>query len=115
MIELIILDYLSEVLSCPVRMEHEPGLQGKYVIIERTGGSASNRIRNAVIAAQSYADSMVDAATLNEEVISVMEDAVTLPEVSSARLNSSYNFTDTETKKYRYQAVFDLVYYSQEV
>ena len=34
------------------------------------------------------------------------------PEVASCRLNSDYNFTDTTKKQYRYQAVFDIVYYS---
>lgn len=115
MIESVLLNYLSETLSCPVRMEHEPGLKGKYVIIEKTGGSASNHIRNSVIAIQSYAERMAEAAKLNEEVIAAMDEAAALPEISSARLNSNYNFTDTTTKEYRYQAVFDIVYYTQEV
>jgi len=32
-------------------------------------------------------------------------------EVCKCSLNSDYNFTDTATKKYRYQAVFDLVHF----
>ena len=39
-----------------------------------------------------------------------------LPEldaVSASRLNSDYNFTDTTTKRYRYQAVYDLVYFNE--
>ena len=40
-----------------------------------------------------------------------MEDLADLDEVSACRLNSDYNFTDTTTKHYRYQAVFDLVFY----
>ena len=30
--------------------------------------------------------------------------------VFRCELNGDYNFTDTETKRYRYQAVFDLTY-----
>ena len=30
-------------------------------------------------------------------------------------LNSDYNFTDTETKEYRYQAVFDINYYQEDI
>ena len=33
------------------------------------------------------------------------------PEVGSCELNSDYNYTDGTKKEYRYQAVFDLVYY----
>lgn len=33
------------------------------------------------------------------------------PEISACSLNSSYNFTDTTLKTYRYQAIFELVYF----
>ena len=62
-------------------------------------------------AAPITADSMYAAAKLNEEVKAIMKGIIELPEVSSCRLDSDYNFTDTATKKYRYQAVFDLVHY----
>ena len=58
----------------------------------------------------SYAESLYYAAALNEDVKQAMDDIIALDTVSSAELNSDYNFTDTETKKYRYQAVYDLVY-----
>ena len=32
--------------------------------------------------------------------------------IISCVLNSTYNFTDTRTKRYRYQAVYDLVYFA---
>ena len=54
---------------------------------------------------------MEAAAELNEQVKAAMEDLADLDEVSACRLNSDYNFTDTTTKHYRYQAVFDLVFY----
>ena len=43
-----------------------------------------------------------------------MRDAVTLDDVISCKLNSDYNYTDKETKRYRYQAVFDIRYYEKE-
>ena len=36
---------------------------------------------------------------------------ITLNSISKIKLNSDYNFTDTETKEYRYQAVFDINHY----
>ena len=37
MIEQIILEYLSENLSIPVKLEEEPNLPPEYVLIEKTG------------------------------------------------------------------------------
>ena len=54
---------------------------------------------------------MQKAAELNEKLKQVIENMVELNEISGIHLNSDYNFTDTETKKYRYQAVFDINYF----
>ena len=48
---------------------------------------------------------------MNQKVLKEMPRIVqTTSCVSCCRLNSAYNFTDTEAKQYRYQAVFDLYY-----
>lgn len=39
-----------------------------------------------------------------------MDGLTTVENVGGAHLNGSYNFTDTETKNYRYQAVYDINY-----
>lgn len=111
MIEKIILDYLSTELNpIPVKMErmstNEP-----YVVLEKIGGGESNHIKSATIAIQSYGASLYGAAELNESVKSAMEGARALNEIASCKLNADYNFTDTTTKSYRYQAVYDLVFY----
>lgn len=64
-----------------------------------------------MIAIQSYADSMYEAAELNERVKTVMADAVALDDITKVDLNSDYNYTDTANKRYRYQAVFDITHY----
>lgn len=110
MIEKILLDYLNNTLSVSAYMEKPANPPEKYVLLERTGGSSENYIKSATFALQSYADSLFDAATLNEEVKAAMDNIVVLNEVMSAELNSDYNFTDTTKKQYRYQAVYDLFY-----
>ena len=40
-----------------------------------------------------------------------MEEAVSLDDISKVSLNSDYNFTDPDTKRYRYQAIFNIWYY----
>lgn len=110
MIEKIVLDYLNKTLSVPAYMEKPASPPEKYVLLEKTGGSAENYIKSATIALQSYADSLFDAATLNEEVKTVMDNIITLNDVMGSELNSDYNFTDTTKKGYRYQAIYDLFY-----
>lgn len=113
MIEKIVLDYLRSVLDVPVEMETPADASGKYVLLEKTGSSEEDFICSATIAIQSYADSLYEAARLNEEVKDKMSRIDRLDEVSGAGLNTDYNFTDTRKKKYRYQAVYDLFYYQE--
>lgn len=110
MIEKIILDYLNDKAPVPAYMEKPKEEPTQYILIEKTGGGRANYIDSATIAVQSYADSLFGAATLNEEVKTIMYDIIELDEVFSVRLVRDYNFTDTTKKKYRYQAIFDLVF-----
>lgn len=115
MIEKIIYDYLSEALSVPVYMQKPEKLTvDEYVVIEKTGSSTENHIETATLAIQSYSASLFGAATLNKGVKQAMREAVALDEISSIRLNTDYNFTDTATKQYRYQAVFVISWYEED-
>lgn len=111
MIEKIVRDFLSQKLTVPVRMEVPSDPPESFVVLEKTGSGRSNRISTATIAAQSYAKSMLDAAELNEQVKAAMDDLIDLDEVCRSQLNSDYNFTDTASKRYRYQAVYDITHY----
>jgi hypothetical protein len=111
MIEIIILDYLKGVLDVPVYTEKQNEMPSKYVFFEKTNGTQENFISFATIAIQSYAPSLYEAALLNEEVKRVMNDIITLDSISKSKLNSDYSYTDTAKKQYRYQAVYDLVFY----
>ena len=111
MIEKIILDYLSEGLTEPVLMEEPENKPKTYVLIEKTGSGKTNHISSATLAVQSYAPSMYEAAELNERVKTAMEGAIVLDEISRVSCNSDYNYTNTASKRYRYQAVFDVIFY----
>lgn len=110
MIETVLINYLNDELAPPVYMERPERPPREYVIIQKTGSSKRNQICTATIAFQSYSESLFEAALLNEDVKAAIENAVTLPEISAAKLNSDYNFTNTAMKQYRYQAVFDITY-----
>lgn len=115
-IEKVIYDYLSSQLTVPVYMEmpnvpnpsDEPE---RFVVVEKTGSSLTNRLYQSTVAVQSYADSLYEAAMLNDEVKTVMLNAIVLAQVTRVAVNSDYSFTDESTKRYRYQAVFDITHY----
>lgn len=110
MVERTILDYLSDTVGKSVFMERPPHEPDSFVMLEKTGSSAENHIERATLAIQSYAPTMYQAAQLNYRVKAAMKNIIALPNVSKCVCNSDYNYTDTTGKKYRYQAVFDIVY-----
>ena len=111
MIETIVLDYLGAKLSVPVRMETPENPPREYVLIDKTGSSETNHIVRATLAIQSVSSvSLYRAAEINEAVKAAMEDILTLPQIFRAKRNTDYNFTNPQTKQYRYQAVYDMTY-----
>lgn len=113
MIEKTILDFLTEQLpDIPIYMETPESPPDAFILIEKTAGGRTNYIQEATLAIQSYGASLYKAAALNESVKELMLDsAPALDALCKVRLNSDYNFTDTRTKRYRYQAVYDIKYY----
>jgi hypothetical protein len=114
MIEVTILNYLNSDnrLSAPAFMEIPKTKPSKFFILEKTGSTLENHIYSSTFTIQSYADTMYNAALMNEEVVDVMLNGlITEGDIAKVDLNTDYNFTDTTTKQYRYQAVFDIVHY----
>lgn len=110
MIEKTIVDYLSENLEVFVGME-APEQITNYVLVDKTGSSRSNHIITSRFAIQSYGATLYSAMLLNEEVESVMEGLLELDEITRVQLETDYNFTNTATKQYRWQAVFSITHY----
>lgn len=111
MIEKCVCDYLNEVMGLPAFWEKPEEMPEEFIVIEKTGGTKNDQIKASTIAIQSYAGSMFRAAEINEAVKNAMDHITELDGVSRAQLNSDYNFTDTTTKQYRYQAVYDITHY----
>lgn len=111
MIELIIKRYLDGHLEVPSFLERSSNMPAKFVLFEKTSGRSSNYLKSATVAFQSYAPTLYQTAELNEHLKEVIEQMIELPEISGIELNSDYNFTATDNKEYRYQAVFDINYY----
>lgn len=111
MIEQKLREFLETKLEYPVTFEVQKRPPAKYYILEKTGGSLEDYISDSVFTLQSYADSLVDAMEMNSAAKAAMLSAMELDIICKVSLNSDYNFTDTDQKKYRYQAVFDVKHY----
>lgn len=113
MIERTLYDFLKESgLDAPVYTEVPKEPPSSFYLIEKTGSSMNNHIYSSTFAIQSYGTTLFESISMNEALKEVMlEGFIADPLVSSIELNSDYNFTDLAEKRYRYQAVFDIVHY----
>ena len=84
----------------------------KFLIVQKTGSSLRNHLWTANIAIQSYAGSIMEASYLDQKAINAMLGMISEPEICRVELNSDYEYTDTDTKQPRYQAVFVVTHYS---
>lgn len=94
-------------------MEEPVKKPSEYVLIEKTGSSdAGDGLYSSLYAFKSYSTSMNKASRLDDKVkAAVLGMPQNVPGVTDVTLNGDYNFTDTETKRYRYQAVFEITHF----
>lgn len=116
LIEEIILSYLRDEIALPAYAEEPEKPPSRYMLIERVGSGgdgAAHATAGAMIAVQSIsAKSLIQAALLNEQVKQAMWKLEAHDRVCKVRCNSDLNFTDPETRRYRYQALFEITYYN---
>ena len=111
MIEITVMNFLENIITdIPVLLEVPEEPPAKYIVVRKTGSDVENHIYEATLAIQSYAPSLYEAIVLNGRVLAAMDDMSPANGVFSAKLNSDYEYTDTSTKEYRYQAVFQVYY-----
>ncbi|MBQ3089517.1 MAG: hypothetical protein IJD21_03030 [Oscillospiraceae bacterium] len=111
MIELTVLDHLSEQLTVPVYMELPSGAPDRFVVLRKADSGRENFIYSAMFTFRSYGESLLEAARLNEQVKAAVDRISELDAVASARLNGDYPFPDTSIKRHCYQAVYDITHY----
>lgn len=111
MIEIQIREFLERKLPVPVYMEFPEKPPTRFVVVQRTDGSRENLIDLAKLVADAYAESMYQAAVLNEQVKELLDRLTELPEVCSSVRVTDYPHIDTSNKRYRYQAVQNITHY----
>lgn len=112
MIEKTIMDYLGQVQELPIYAETPVDPPDEYILIERTGGSEENMIRQAIVILQTITTvSLYRAAQMAEDIRGYMLGLISDGAVFHCSVNAGpYNFTDTSTKNYRYQTVYEIYY-----
>lgn len=110
-IEEIIVNWLNKKLEVKAFVEEPQKPPSSYVLVQKTNNILNNYINRSVITIQSYAESKYKSAVLNEKVKNAMFEVIEIQEITRCKLNNDYDYTDSETKRYRYQAVFDITYY----
>ena len=111
MIELKILDFVEAALLVPVSTEIPANPDPRFVVLTLSGMGRENYLESANLIADSYAESKLEAAKLNAQVKTVLDRLDTLNDISGVHLVSDYPLTDTGSKRYRYQAVYEVNHY----
>ena len=116
LIEVTVISHLAtELKTAHVYAERPANPPDEFYIIEKTSSDETNHIQAATVAVQSISrSSLLAAAQMSKAAEKAMKTLIDEPDVSRCKLNSAYNFTDTETREYRYQAVFDITYMEGE-
>lgn len=115
MIEQAVYDYLkSKIAEIPVLMEVPENMPDEFVTVEKTNSSTHNDfVRSATFAIQSWSkNSKLNAAQISRHVCKVMDKAADDADEYGILKSSGgdYDFTDITTKRYRYQAVYTVIY-----
>ena len=109
MIETVML-YALEALGVPAYMEEPETPPASYLVLRKTGSARENQIREATFAVMSYGPTLEAAARLNARVVELALGLGPTDGVFAVELNSDYEYTNTATKQYRYQAVLEVYY-----
>lgn len=112
MIEKELITYFKSVMSdVPVGFEAPLKKPDKYVVFTMLDGGEINHIKAATISADCYAVSLLKAAELCEVVKTHMLDMIRLDSISGVYVGNVRSNTDTNTKTYCYECVFNFYYY----
>ena len=111
MIEVLMLNHLAERLGVPVYAEVPERPPEQFVVIRKGDERRENFLRCATMLARSYGGSLLGSMELSGRVLAAMDTFTETPRISGCYCTGEYNFTDEETKRHRYQAVFDVYYF----
>lgn len=111
MIEVIVKEHLEQQLQVPVYMEYPKNAPARFVVLKKSDSSREDLIDAAMFVADSYAESMYEAARLNAQVVAALDALADLDSIGKSERGGDYAFFDTANKRHRYQAVQTITHY----
>lgn len=111
MIELTVKQFVEASLPVPLFMEYPEDPPDSFVVLRKGDSGRDNFLDSAMIVADSYGQSLLEAARLNELVKSILDNLILLDSICGSRRGGDYPAYDTTNKRHRYQAVQNLLHY----
>ena len=111
MIELIVKDFLQSKLPQKVYMEYPEKPPERFFLLRRSGQGREDMLETSTLILDSYGQTRLEAARLNEAGKAAMDELTELDEVTSSKRSGDYPLEDTQNKRYRYQAVQTITHY----
>jgi len=109
--EEVLLKYMNQNMKIKSYTERSSSQEDEFYVIDRIGGSSNRSYDTSTIAIQSYAKTKYRAAKNDEAMRKCILEMVSLDNILNVELNSFYDYTDTNTKNFRYQSVFEFKHY----
>lgn len=111
MIEITVKDYLQGRIDAPVFLEYPAQPPKRFVVLRKGDSGRENLLCYALFVADSFGESLLDAASVNKDVKTAMDSITELDIISAMYPGGDYALTDTKNKRHRYQAVFEITHY----
>lgn len=110
LIEITIRNYLLEKIpNVPIEVT-EPTDEDKYIVFRIVDRGKQDLINGATVEFYSYGPSKLEAAMLDEELRTAMEEIVELDSIFSSKLGGGNDDYNDVLDKYRYRSYFNLTY-----
>lgn len=110
MIEMDIVQYLTDNLGIKVGMEKPTGSDDNFVVLERLGGNEVNKINHGTFALYSFGATLMEAIQTDITVRGLMAQACVDGLFFSFEIEDNRNDSDFELKEYCYRTEFDISY-----
>lgn len=111
MIELTVLEYLKAALPEPVYMEAPNEPPKRYYLLRKADSGREDLLDNALFSVVSHAESLLEAAQMNEAAKAAMDALVELDAVAASSRAGDYPFPDLTAKNHRYQTLHNITHY----
>jgi len=111
MIEITIKEFVEQRISAPLFFEYPKEAPGRFVILKMQTDPREEFLESAILVADSYAPSLLEAMRLNEEVKNALDALSELDCIAGSHRGGDYPFPDTANKRRRYQAVQNITHY----